>query len=71
LAVHDDAVATVGADLVVWIRALYALASPANIASAAQTATPVSKDFVMIVLLRGATPRGRCSALTQPFSLFM
>jgi hypothetical protein len=44
LAVGDVAV---GAGVVVWV-ALYALAFPANAASIAETAIPVSNDFVMV-----------------------
>jgi hypothetical protein len=69
LAVSDAMVDAVGAGLVVWTRDLYALALPANIASAAQTAIPVSNDFVMIVpSLRDATPRRRRCASMQPLS---
>jgi hypothetical protein len=49
LAVHDEIVDTVGVGFIVCVRALSAEAFPANIASAVQTASPVSNDFVMIL----------------------
>jgi hypothetical protein len=49
LTINDDRAGVIIVRWILWACALYALAFPANAASAAQTAIPVSDDFVIIV----------------------